>query len=634
MDTTEKIDPAAVSGAGGSGPLGAFVGAMLILGIVALAMLPGLGARDFWPPDEARYGEVAREMWAGGDPAVPHLNGTVYYDKPPGYFWAVLGAARIHGALDEWAARLPSVAGAALMALSVFWMLGPRTSFGTAMMGALVSLGSVSVVWQGRSSQLDCLFAGLISMGMAAFFRAADRQRPKAVMLGFFLCGLSVLVKGPLCLVMMVGGFLGALCCRRGRMIFNRWFVVGFVLFLLPTTAWFGWAWLDLDRARPGSGLDYIQTLIDTQVLGRINVARASERPWHWYISDGFPKVAAPFFLLPLGLLFPSARYALSAGARRLSWFALGWFVVSFVAQSYFPGKRVNYLVPLMPAVAILAAVGVHGVVTAWPRAGFRLLATICGILGVVVTAAGLLLAANVDDSVAAQFRDRAEPVIERRAEKIVKDEQDDESDAPNGSDSAPASRSYGYTAPESRPSSQLAREMIAALDWNALRHGLTLAGIVILALGIASLATLASGALRASVAWLALAVAVGGGLALGYVFPLLDPLVSHQPAALAIREALQRHPADAPVGFFRHLDEAFPFYMARPAPEIASVREPWTTAQIREEARRFLMQRGSLLIVRGDKLAEFGLREFASGRIVGPLRAGGKQFFALEGPP
>ena len=57
----------------------------------ALLFLPGLGGRDLWNPDEARYAVVAREMLERGDLFVPHLNGEVYTQKPPLLFW---GSAR------------------------------------------------------------------------------------------------------------------------------------------------------------------------------------------------------------------------------------------------------------------------------------------------------------------------------------------------------------------------------------------------------------------------------------------------------------------------------------------------------------------------------------------------------------
>src|SRR2546426_3267435 len=67
-----------------------------------------LGSHDLWPPDEPRFALVAKEMWMRGDYSVLSLNNHLYTDKPPLFFWAINGFARLLGGIDEWAARLPS----------------------------------------------------------------------------------------------------------------------------------------------------------------------------------------------------------------------------------------------------------------------------------------------------------------------------------------------------------------------------------------------------------------------------------------------------------------------------------------------------------------------------------------------
>ena len=73
----------------------------LVLAAAATAvLLPGIGSRDLWNPDEPRYAEVAREMLL--EPRaiehflVPRLNGERYDHKPPLHFWniALFGALR------------------------------------------------------------------------------------------------------------------------------------------------------------------------------------------------------------------------------------------------------------------------------------------------------------------------------------------------------------------------------------------------------------------------------------------------------------------------------------------------------------------------------------------------------------
>src|SRR3989442_14285717 len=71
--------------------------------------------------NEARYAEVAREMALGGDWISPHLDFTLFLNKPPLVFWLAALVFRVAGP-TEWA-RLVSV-GAAAVALLATCRLG------------------------------------------------------------------------------------------------------------------------------------------------------------------------------------------------------------------------------------------------------------------------------------------------------------------------------------------------------------------------------------------------------------------------------------------------------------------------------------------------------------------------------
>src|SRR5947207_2488558 len=71
--------------------------------------------------NEARYAEVAREMALGGDWISPHLDFTLFLNKPPLVFWLAALVFRVAGP-TEWA-RLVSV-GAAVVALLATCRLG------------------------------------------------------------------------------------------------------------------------------------------------------------------------------------------------------------------------------------------------------------------------------------------------------------------------------------------------------------------------------------------------------------------------------------------------------------------------------------------------------------------------------
>src|SRR5207245_6557998 len=71
--------------------------------------------------NEARYAEVAREMALGGDWISPHLDFTLFLNKPPLVFWLAALVFRVAGP-PEWA-RLVSL-GAAAVALLATCRLG------------------------------------------------------------------------------------------------------------------------------------------------------------------------------------------------------------------------------------------------------------------------------------------------------------------------------------------------------------------------------------------------------------------------------------------------------------------------------------------------------------------------------
>ncbi|MGZ3535706.1 MAG: ArnT family glycosyltransferase, partial [Thermodesulfobacteriota bacterium] len=82
-----------------------YVFAVIAIGIALFFF--NLGGRDLWEPDETRYAVVAQEMKETGNWILPHLNGEIYAEKPPLFFWLVNLSTSFLGN-NEFTNRLPS----------------------------------------------------------------------------------------------------------------------------------------------------------------------------------------------------------------------------------------------------------------------------------------------------------------------------------------------------------------------------------------------------------------------------------------------------------------------------------------------------------------------------------------------
>ena len=69
----------------------------------------GLNFTPLANPDEARYGEIPREMLATGDFVTPRLDGIKYFEKPPLTYWLVAGSLNVFGFGEAAARATPAV---------------------------------------------------------------------------------------------------------------------------------------------------------------------------------------------------------------------------------------------------------------------------------------------------------------------------------------------------------------------------------------------------------------------------------------------------------------------------------------------------------------------------------------------
>lgn len=83
-----------------------------------------LSLRDPISTDEGRYADISMEMLQTGDWITPHLNGLLYFEKPPLQYWASAIGFGLFGFNDFTARLWPGLTG--LLTVIAVWFATKR----------------------------------------------------------------------------------------------------------------------------------------------------------------------------------------------------------------------------------------------------------------------------------------------------------------------------------------------------------------------------------------------------------------------------------------------------------------------------------------------------------------------------
>lgn len=283
-------------------------------------------------------------MIRSGEWGVPYLNGKIFIDKPPLFFWLIAIPASIYGSVTPLIARLPSALSAwAAVVLLFFWA---RRVYGTNKAGLIsggILLSCYQFFFQARLAKTDLLLCLCIVLSLFFFHLGyEERGRRQYVFHGlcFFSIGLGILTKGPfgLFVPLLVMAIFLARERRWGTWI-SKPFLLGYAI-----SAFSVMPWIFLFVHRVGLG-ESIRLVKETEILTR-------EAPFYFY----FIQIWIQFF--PWSLLLPFLFLKLWRQRRELwhsrDFFFLIWFVVIFVALSFFKYRTSRYLLPALPPLALM----------------------------------------------------------------------------------------------------------------------------------------------------------------------------------------------------------------------------------------------------------------------------------------
>ncbi len=337
----------------------------LIFVAITAFYLFGLGALPLVGPDEPRYAEVAREMFARHDFVTPRLGGHPWFEKPSLLYWLMMASYRVFG-INEYAARLgPAVCGL-VTAVFVFWLgkTVDRTNTSAEAKNethlgewsALVYLSSFGAIAFSRAASFDIVLTMTLTGALCCFFiwhidSANDRRAWWLLAAFYFFIGLSLLAKGLVGIVLPLGIIAAYFVIRRewpnkSLLLSIVW---GLPIAVIVAASWYapmiyrhGWTFIN-------------QFIVQHHFARFLSNKYHHPQPFYFYV---------PVVLL-MALPWVVVLIAGLASLRRLSWqgktavdltrlFALAWLIIPVVFFSLSKSKIPGYVLPVLPAAALI----------------------------------------------------------------------------------------------------------------------------------------------------------------------------------------------------------------------------------------------------------------------------------------
>ncbi|TAK00121.1 phospholipid carrier-dependent glycosyltransferase, partial [bacterium] len=317
---------------------------------------------------EGRWAEITREMRLTGNYFWPTINGTVYYDKPLLSYWLVSGAAFLTGNLDELATRLPSAV-AGLLGVALLMLLTRRFyDLRTAVAAGLILATSYSYALFSRIASADIeTVAGVLAV-LVLFLRNEEQQKGWWVVAFWLTMSLTSLTKGllgfvlPLLVIGVYSIFAEGWDKLRKGVLHGK--VTGRLRWLTQQCGWL-FQWRTLPAAVVALTVYFLPFAVSYAQMHsdigfykvfRENVTRFfnpfdHQEPVYFYLYRIFMLVAPWSVFLPAALV-----QAHSTSREKGDRFILAYFWATFLFFNFSGSRRDYYLLPVLPAAAVLIA--------------------------------------------------------------------------------------------------------------------------------------------------------------------------------------------------------------------------------------------------------------------------------------
>ncbi len=334
---------------------------LLIAGFCAFLYFYGIGQFGLIGADEPRYAQVAREMLDRHDWVTPTLGARAWLEKPPLYYWQAMLAYSVLGVSDV-AARVPAALDATLLVVAIY-LFFRKFRPGMEIDAALITAASAGMIGYARAASMDMTLTAAFAVGMLAWWGWRESGK-RIYLVGFYGClALGMLAKGPVA-PFLAGAVIVvfALLVRDSGAVSKTLNLLGILLFCAVALPWY----IAVQLRNPQFFREFIL---------EHNLARFSSNLYHhpepfWYYLPVTLLCFMPWTVFVIAAVVEPVRaWRMSDKPAsgdpdfemQFNLFAFCWLVVPTVFFSISRSKLPGYILPVVPAGAILLASYLRG---------------------------------------------------------------------------------------------------------------------------------------------------------------------------------------------------------------------------------------------------------------------------------
>ena len=360
----------------------------LLLVLCGFTFFLGLGGLPLTGPDEPRYSEIGREMFATGDWITPRLNGYLWFEKPVWLYWGQAISYHLFG-VNEFAARFPSALSALLTVCFVAFAVGKLVSRRWGFLAGAVLATSAFWLALARGATTDMGLAASMAVAVLAgylAFQARGKARVGYWMLFAFALGVSMLAKGLIglmliCAILGIHRLLmkqpvGPSLRRNSALLWG-----GMLVFALTTASWYV-------PVTMKNGMVFIDEFFVNHHFKRFFENEFHHlQPFYFYFFVVLAELLPwPFFLA--GGLARLKRLGARDDARgELLLLAWVWALVPMLFFSVSKSKLPSYILPSLPPLAIIIGWELEriwrGEIDVWSKVGLGFTSAVAAIVGI-----------------------------------------------------------------------------------------------------------------------------------------------------------------------------------------------------------------------------------------------------------